>query len=417
MPGTMIEEIFKRHSSDEVKTGNIIWMDIDVRSARDFGGANVVKNFEKWYPNDNVADPKKTFFTFDCVAPAKNIPYANNQQICRKFARKHGIKVFDCDRGIGSHVDIEEGIALPSFTVVGTDSHLNILGSIGAFGQGMGDRDIAFVFKTGKTWFEVPETMKIKLEGELEPNVAAKDLTLYIVGKIGSKGALGMAIEFYGKVIDDLSLAGRITLASMATETGAITALISPNEEVLNYCRERSGKNFEPIYAGDEAVYREEREIDVSGIDPQVAKPPRPDNVVPVKELSHVKIDSAFIGSCTNGTYEDISKVAKLVKGNRVAKGVLSVVNPATREVYGRLMKEGKIEDLFDAGFIIMNPGCGGCASGQVGMTGKGEVQISTANRNFPGKQGEGDVYLASPETVAASAILGRIASMDELGG
>jgi 3-isopropylmalate/(R)-2-methylmalate dehydratase large subunit len=203
----------------------------------------------------------------------------------------------------------------------------------------------------------------------------------------------------------------------MATETGAITALIPPNEEVLNYCRERSGKNFEPIYAGDEAVYREEREIDVSGIDPQVAKPPRPDNVVPVKELSHVKIDSAFIGSCTNGTYEDISKVAKLVKGNRVAKGVLSVVNPATREVYGRLMKEGKIEDLFDAGFIIMNPGCGGCASGQVGMTGKGEVQISTANRNFPGKQGEGDVYLASPETVAASAILGRIASVDELGG
>jgi len=414
MTGTMIENIMAAHSDAGARAGDIIWLDLDVRSARDFGGANVVKNYEKHYGDAPLNDPAKTFFTFDCCVPANNIPYANNQQRCRDFAGKHGIKLYDVNAGIGSHVDIEEGIALPGKTVVGTDSHLNILGAIGAFGQGMGDQDIAFAFRTGRTWFEVPSTMKITLHGELPGACTPKDLTLFLVGKLGSKGALGKAIEFYGEAVEGLPLSGRITLASMATEMGAIIGLIPPGDQIVEYCRERAAQRmelFEPVYAdaGDGAEYIEELEFDVSGLGPQIASPPRPDNVTAVSEMEPTDVGSVFIGSCTNGSYDDLKAVANYVRGKRVDPGVMAKIVPATRNVYERLLKEGQLMELFDAGFIITAPGCGGCASGQVGMTGEGEVQISTSNRNFTGKQGQGRTYLASPITAAAAAIAGRM--------
>ncbi len=415
MPQTMIERIISNHSGDEVASGSIVWMELDVRSARDFGGANVVKNLEKWYPGEGVDDVSKTFFTFDCCVPANNIPYANNQHICRQFARKQGIELNDVDAGIGSHVMIEKGIAFPGSTVVGTDSHLNIMGAIGAFGQGMGDQDIAFGFRTGKTWFEVPETMRVNITGALPGNASAKDLTLHLVGKLGSKGALGRSVEIYGEVIDDLALPGRITLASMGTEMGAIILLIPPSHDILNYCSERSGKRFDAVLADADAGYCQDIDIDIAGLKPQIARPYKPDNVAAVEDVDR-EIDSVFIGSCTNGTYDDIARVAQLVRGKKVSSRVMAKVVPATKEVYGRLLKDGYVEVLFDAGFIVSNPGCGGCASGQIGMTGEGEVQVSTSNRNFRGKQGKGDTYLASPETAAASAILGKIASIDDLG-
>ncbi len=204
MGNTIIEKILKLHSSEEVKPGKIIWIDIDVRSARDFGGANVVKNFQKHFGTDErVHDNSKTFFTFDCNVPANTIPYANNQQICRDFAKEQDIKLYDVDAGIGSHVVIDEGLALPSKTVVGTDSHLNILGAVGCFGQGMGDMDIAFTYKTGKTWFEVPPTMKINLKGNVEYPATAKDIVLAMLQELGSAGALGRSVELYGKAIDN----------------------------------------------------------------------------------------------------------------------------------------------------------------------------------------------------------------------
>jgi len=412
MGKTMIEKILGAHSDEEAKAGSIIWIKLDIRSARDFGGANVVKNFEKYYRDEDVEDTGKTFFTFDSVVPANNIPYANNQHICRLFARKKGIKVYDVDAGIGSHVVIEEGLCLPGTTMVGTDSHLNILGAVGAFGQGMGDQDIAFTFRTGRTWFEIPPTMKITLKGRLPENVTPKDLTLYMVRKLGSMGALGRAMEFYGDATRSLALSGRITLASMATEMGAIIALIPPGNDVINHCRERAerrGVSFQVYHADEDADYVEELEFDISGLTPQIACPPRPDNVVDVEQLPSITVDSVFIGSCTNGSYDDIRRVAELVRGKRVADGVMAKVAPATRKVYQRLLHEGHLQTLFDAGFIIINAGCGGCASGQVGMTGEGEVQISTSNRNFPGKQGKGDTYLASPETAAVAAILGKL--------
>ncbi len=410
MGKTIIEKIIEVHSDTPAKAGDIVWMHLDARTARDFGGANVVKNYREHYGDAAVDDVAKTFFTFDLVTPANNIPYAVNQQICRDWAREQGVRVFDVDMGIGSHVAIERGLTWPGSTFVGTDSHLNILGAIGAFGQGMGDQDIAFTFKAGKTWFEVPPTMKVTLQGELKPPCTAKDLTLACLRRLGASGALGQAVEFYGPAVEALDLAGRITLASMMTEMGGIVGLIPPSEEVLAYCRERTGReDLVAIQADRDADYTQEIEIDITGLEPLIACPPKPDNVKAVREVAGTKVDSVFIGSCTNGRFEDFAAVAKVVKGKQVAPGMVASVVPATREVYGQMLQSGVLQTLFDAGLIVSNPGCGGCASGHIGMVGKGQVQVSTSNRNFAGKQGPGDNYLASPEVAAWAALTGEI--------
>jgi len=406
---TIIEKIIQTHSDETVAPGRIVWMDLDLRTARDFAGANVVQNFRTHYGNSPVADASKTFFTFDCVVPAKTIPYANNQHICRRWAREQGIKVYDVDAGIGSHVAIEEGLAYPGCTFVGTDSHLNILGAIGAFGQGMGDQDIAFGFKTGKTWFEVPPTMKVVVQGDLRPPCTARDLTLAVLRALGSSGALGRAVEFCGPVIEDLDLSGRITLASQITEMGGIIGFIPPSEEVLAFCGERAGRGTPGVYADPDAEYCEVVEVDITDLEPLIACPPNPANVKPVRELAGTRIDSVFLGSCTNGRFEDFAAVAEVVEGKRIASWVMASVVPATRKVYARMLQEGLLQALFEAGFIISNPGCGGCASGQIGMTGQGQVQVSTSNRNFRGKQGAGDTYLTSPLTAAWAALRGEI--------
>jgi len=409
---TIIQKIFQAHSPGDVPVvpGNIIWLDLDVRTARDFAGANVVKNYRTHYGDAAVADKDKTFFTFDLVVPPSNIPYANNQQICRTWAREQDVKVYDVNAGIGSHVALEQGLAYPGSTFVGTDSHLNILGAVGAFGQGMGDQDIAFTFKTGKTWFEVPPTMKVIVQGELKPPCTARDLTLAVLKKLGSSGALGRAVEFYGPAIEALHLPGRITLASQVTEMGGIIGLIPPSEEVLAFARQRTGRDdIEGVYADPSAEYVETVEVDIMGLEPLIACPPSPANVVPVREVAGQRIDSIFFGSCTNGRFEDFAAVAEVVKGRHIAPLVMASVVPATREVFQQMLHSGVLETLFDAGFIISNPGCGGCASGHIGMTGKGQVQISTSNRNFPGKQGAGDTYLASPVTAAWCALTGEI--------
>ena len=409
---TIIEKIFQAHTNDDVavEPGNIIWLELDVRTARDFAGANVVANYRKHYGESPVADRDKTFFTFDLVVPASNIPYANNQQICRTWAREQGVKVYDVDAGIGSHVAIEQGLAYSGSTFVGTDSHLNILGAIGSFGQGMGDQDIAFSFKTGRTWFEVPPSMRVVVKGNLAFPCTARDLTLAVMGKLGSSGALGRAVEFYGPAIEALDLPGRITLASQITEMGGIIGFIPASDEVLKYSRERSGRDDIFAYTADsDAPYTETLEVDVTGLEPLISCPPNPANVVPVREVVGQRVDSVFFGSCTNGRYEDFALVADQVKGKLVAPGVMASVVPATREVYEQMLHSGVLETLFEAGFIISNPGCGGCASGHIGMTGKGQVQVSTSNRNFPGKQGAGDTYLASPLTAAWCALEGEI--------
>ena len=410
MGKTIIEKIIQAHSDEPVEAGKIVWMRLDARTARDFGGANVVKNYQTHYGTAPVDDPGKTFFTFDLVTPANNIPYAINQQTCRDWAKGQGVKVFDVDMGIGSHVAIENGLTWPGSTFVGTDSHLNILGAIGAFGQGMGDQDIAFAFKAGKTWFEVPYTMKVTIRGDLKPPCTPKDLTLACLRRLGASGALGQAVEYYGPAIDALDLSGRITLASMMTEMGGIIGLIPPSEGVLAYCRQRTGRDdLVAIHADPDASYTQEIEIDITDLEPLIACPPKPDNVKAVREVAGTEVDSVFIGSCTNGRYEDFAAIAELVRGKHIKSGMVASVVPATRQVYAQMLRDGVLQTLFDAGFIVSNPGCGGCASGHIGMVGQGEVQVSTSNRNFAGKQGPGDIYLASPAVAAWAALTGEI--------
>ena len=410
MGKTIIEKIIQSHSDEPVEAGKIVWMRLDARTARDFGGANVVKNYRSHYGDSPVDDVSKTFFTFDLVTPANSIPYAVNQQLCRDWAKQQAVRVFDVDMGIGSHVALEYGLAWPGSTYVGTDSHLNILGAIGAFGQGMGDQDIAFAFKAGKTWFEVPTTMKVTVKGDLKLPCTPKDLTLACLRRLGASGALGQAVEFYGPAVDGLDLPGRITLASMMTEMGGIIGLIPPSEAVLAYCRERSGRqDLVALHADPDARYTQELEIDITDLEPLIACPPKPDNVKAVREVAGTKVDSVFIGSCTNGRLEDMAAVAEIVKGRHLAPGMVASIVPATREVFAQMLHSGLLQTLFDAGFIISNPGCGGCASGHIGMVGDKEVQISTSNRNFAGKQGPGDIYLASPAVAAWAALTGEI--------
>ncbi len=416
MGQTIIQKIFAAHSdgSVPVEPGNVIWLGLDARTARDFAGPNVVRNYRRHYGDAPVADRTKTFFTFDLVVPPSNIPYAINQQICRTWAGEQGITVYDVNAGIGSHVALEEGLAYPGSTFVGTDSHLNIMGAVGAFGQGMGDKDITFAFRTGKTWIEVPETMRVVVRGQMPANCTARDLTLAVLRRLGSRGALGRAIEFYGEAVEALGLAGRITLASQVTEMGGIIGFVPPSAEVLAWTQARVRRRqpqaeVRGVYADPDAAYCETVTLDVSGLEPLIACPPSPANVKPVREVAGRRVDSVFIGSCTNGRFEDFAAVAEVVRGKHVAPHVMATVVPATRRVYAQMLKAGVLETLFEAGFIISNPGCGGCASGHLGMTGEGQVNISTSNRNFPGKQGPGETYLASPVTAAWCALAGEI--------
>ena len=411
---TLIEKILANHSEQEiVKPGEIIDIEIDVRVARDFGGANVVKNLVN--NGLEVDDPGKTFFTFDCNPTGSDQKYAANQQYCRMFARENEIKVYDVNSGIGTHLVIEKGLAIPGGTIVSTDSHANILGAIGAFGQGMGDRDIAAAWANGKSWFKVPKSVKLTLKGKRPENIYAKDIVLNLLHKFGANKLLGYSVEIYGDEVEKFTLDERITISSMATEMGAIIVLFPPSDEIISYCEERSGKKIEKITADLDAVYTEEFEMDFGKFVPMISRPGHPDDSIDINEVIQTKIDSAFIGSCTNGRMEDMREAAEILKNRKVAPGVVLKIVPATDEIWNQCLEEGIIDIFKKAGALVGNAGCAGCAAGQIGQNGPGEITISTGNRNFVGKQGKGKVYLGSPAEVAASAVAGYITTADKI--
>ena len=398
MGKTIIQKIFEKHSDSEAVVGDVIDIDIDVRIARDFGGANVVKNLEE--NNLSLDDPNKTFFTFDCNPGGCDQKYAANQHICRLFARRNNVKIFDINQGIGTHLLIDEGIAKPAGTVVSTDSHANIFGAIGAFGQGMGDKDIAYAWAYGKVWFKVPPTVKIILNGIPSKSATPKDVVLKMLQVFGANGLLGFAAEIYGEYIDSLPLDGRITIASMATEMAGIIILF-PSE-----------KGFK---ADVDAEYEKTVEVDINGLKPLISRPGHPEDVVSVEEVKGVKVDSGFIGSCTNGRMSDMRAVARVLNGRKIAPGRVLKIVPSTDKIWRQCLDEGLIKIFKDAGALVGSPGCAGCANGQIGQTGEGEIAVSTGNRNFVGKQGKGDIYLASPVTVAASLVSGFITTVEDI--
>jgi 3-isopropylmalate/(R)-2-methylmalate dehydratase large subunit len=413
MGKTIIQKIFEAHSKSIAHVDEIIDIIIDVRVARDFGGANVVKRLEE---NDLfIHDPKKTFFTFDCNPGGCDQKYAENQQICRVFARKYGIKIYDINSGIGTHLAFEEGLVYPGFTFVSTDSHANILGALGVFGQGMGDIDIAYAFAYGKIWFKVPPSIKIILKGKPLKTATPKDVVLKMNKELGANGLLGYSAELYGEYIDSLSLDGRITIASMATEMGGIILLFPTNEKVMEYYKKMFGITIKPINADPDAYYERTMEINISELPSQISRPGHPEDVVNVSDVRGVPVNSGFIGSCTNGRLEDMQAVAAILKDKTIAPGRILKIVPATDTIWNTCLKEGLIKIFKDAGALVGSAGCAGCAAGQIGQTGTGEVTVSSGNRNFVGKQGKGDIFLASPETVAASLLAGYITTVDAI--
>ncbi|MFC2092040.1 aconitase family protein, partial [Elusimicrobiota bacterium] len=393
--------------------GAIFDISIDVRAARDFGGASVVKNIEEH--GLGIDDPSKTFFTFDCNPCGSDPGYAANQQKCRLFARKRGIRIYDINTGIGTHTMIDEGILVPGATFISTDSHANIVGAIGAFGQGMGDKDIAYAFAYGKIWFKVPPTVKVILSGTPSASAGPKDIALVMLRKLGASGLLGYAAEIYGTYTQRLSLDARITISSMATEMGGIISLFPPDGKVLEYCSSVSKMKVEPQFADKDAEYVCTVDIDIDGLEPLVSMPGHPEDVADITDVAGSKIDSVFIGSCTNGRFEDMKTAADILKGKKIAPGIVLKIVPSTDRVWKECLDKGIIEIFKRSGALVGNAGCAGCAAGQIGQNGPGEVTVSTGNRNFPGKQGKGRVYLASSAVAAASALAGIITHPDNI--
>ncbi|TET91044.1 MAG: homoaconitate hydratase family protein [Methanomassiliicoccales archaeon] len=414
MGSTIIEKIIARSTGREVVTPNErVWVDVDLAVVRDFGGPNVILEYEKDFGDQKVHDPDKIAITFDLHVPAKDEKVAQNQKICRDFAMKQGIKnLFDVGSGIGQHVLLENGLVNAGDVIVGTDSHMNLLGCANSFSSGVGTTDIVATWAQGKLWFKVPRTIKISLEGNLEKPTSAKDVILHILKNVGCEGALYRSVEICGPTLENMSLSERITLTSMVTEMSGKAAFTPPHRKVMDFLERRTKKEQDAIFPDEDAQYVEEFDFEVGNLEPQIACPDSPDNVKPVSEVEGTPIDEVFIGSCTNGRYEDLYEAAQILKKNKVADGVRLIVLPSTAEVARAALDNGLYQIFFEAGAVVPNPSCGLCTTGHHGILARGEVLVSTSNRNFPGKVGKGGkVYLASPATAAASSIKGKITS------
>lgn len=405
------EKILSRASTKkEVHPGEIIEANVDLAMSHDGTSPPTIKNFSKIA--QKVWDPQKIVIVFDHNIPANNIGSAEFQKITRKFAREQGIKnIYAHGEGICHQVLPEKGYIKPGMVVVGADSHTCTYGAFGAFATGMGATDLAMVYATGKTWFMVPEALKINVNGDLDKYVSAKDVILNVAGKIGSAGATYKTLEFHGKTIDTMDVSGRMTICNMAIELGAKNGIMEPNKNTLLYLKERGITDFEVIKSDEDANYTDEYWFDVNGMEPQISCPHNVDNVFGISKIEGKKIDQAFIGSCTNGRLEDLRIAAEVLKGKNVHEDVRLIIVPASAQIYQDAIREGIIDTFIDAGAIVCNPGCGPCLGAHMGVLGTDEVCISTTNRNFIGRMGDPEsfLYLANPAVAAYSAVKGEI--------
>ncbi len=405
------EKILARAAGkDEVHPGEIIEVDVDLAMAHDGTSPPTIKNFKKI--QDKVWDPEKIVIICDHTVPPNTIGSAEFHKVSREFARDQGIKNYlNHGEGICHQVLPEYGFVKPGEVVVGADSHTCTHGAFGAFATGVGATDMAFIFATGQTWFRVPEAYKITVDGKLGSFVSAKDVILNVIGKIGTYGATYKSLEFCGNTIENMDVAGRMTICNMAIESGAKNGIMEPNKATLQYLKDRNVKGFDVVTSDPDYTYEKEYFFDVDDMEPQVACPHNVDNVKPVSSVSGKTINQAFIGSCTNGRMEDLVAAAEVLEGKRVHPDVRLLVIPASAEIYRKALHSGLIDIFMDSGAIICNPGCGPCLGGHMGVLAAGEVCIATTNRNFLGRMGdpESEVYLANPAVVASSALTGEI--------
>jgi len=409
----IIEKILARASGKEqVRPGDTVEAEIDGAMVHDLTGPLAVESWRK-LEESSVHDPDKIVVIFDHLVPPPTEQAATLQKMMRDFVNEQGIRNFyDIGRGgICHQIMPEKGHVHPGDAIVGADSHTCTYGAFGAFSTGIGSTEMAAVFATGRLWFKVPRVIKIDVTGSFAPFVMSKDLILHILGKIGVSGADYRGIEFTGQTIQEMSIAGRMTLCNMSIEAGAKAGIVAPDAKTTEFLRQRSTSAIQDIRSDADSEYERITRIDASAISPQIACPHSPGNVVSVEQVPETRIDQAFLGSCTNGRLEDLRIAAEMLKGRRVHDHARLIVTPASREVYQDCLREGIFDVFTDSGAIVTNPGCGICIGIHMGVLSKGEVCISSSNRNFVGRMGspEARIFLASPATVAASAITGRI--------
>lgn len=417
---TITEKILAAHAGkDRVEPGELINSKVDVVLGNDITAPVAIKEFEK-IGVPNVFDKEKVVLVPDHFTPNKDIKSAEQAKLLRDFAKKQGLtNYFEVGRmGIEHCLLPEQGIVLPGDVVIGADSHTCTYGALGAFSTGVGSTDMAAGMAAGEVWFKVPESIKFVYNGEEMPKwVGGKDLILYAIGDIGVDGALYEAMEFTGPAIRNLSMDGRFTMANMAIEAGGKNGIIAPDQTTVDYVESRAKRPYKIYNSDDDAKYERVIEYDVADIEPQVAFPHLPENTKPISEVGTVEIDQAVIGSCTNGRMEDLRLAAKVLQGHEVHPDVRLVIFPGTQTIYKQAMKEGLFDIFVDAGAAVSTPTCGPCLGGHMGILAKGERSIATTNRNFVGRMGhpESEVYLSNPAVAAASAILGRIGSPEEV--
>ena len=410
MGKTVSEKILANASGQkETTAGEIVKAKVDVAMMPDLTTILAV-NAMKAMGKEKVWNNEKVVIVLDHVAPASTLMAATIHRDIRQFAREQKLKyLYDVESGVCHQVLPENGHVKPGMVVIGADSHTCTHGAFGAFATGVGSTDMGAVLATGKTWLKVPETIKVNVEGKLSGWVAPKDVILKAAGIIGADGATYNALEFTGCTVTDMSVSGRMTMCNMAIELGGKTGIVEPDEKTYNYLNQRTDGLYNPVKADTDAVYKQVVEIDADSLESQIACPHKVDNVKPLSELSGKAINQAFIGSCTNGRFEDLKVAAEILKGRKVHSDVRLLVVPASKGVYREALDSGVISTLLESGAIISNPSCGACFGGHIGLLAPGEVGITTSNRNFKGRQGspEAFVYLSSPAVAAASAVAG----------
>jgi methanogen homoaconitase large subunit len=404
MGQTLTEKIFSHKVGRDVQPGELVIVEPDVVMSHDSLTPSIIDLLRNDLGRENVHNRFQLVIVMDHVAPASTVGTAENQNKTRVFAREQGIRLFDVGRGICHQVLVEEGIAQPGMIIMGADSHSTSYGSVGAFGSGMGSTDISLIWATGKTWLRVPETIRVQVSGRFQPGVGAKDLALALEKELTIAGATYMALEYHG--LDWLPLPDRQTLSGMAVELGAKAGIFPPNEMLP----ERFNIP-EWLTVDEDAVYARTIEINLDALAPQVALPHSVDRVERAESVLGTKVDVVFLGTCTNGRYEDMRTAADLLRGQRVDDSVRFIVTPASNQEMLRAMQDDTLQILMDAGAVITTPGCGACMGRHQGTLGAGDVCLSTGNRNFRGRMGSPDsfIYLASPAVAAASALSGVI--------
>ncbi|GAB4420024.1 MAG: 3-isopropylmalate dehydratase large subunit [Thermodesulfovibrionales bacterium] len=418
---TITEKILAGHAGKpEVTVGELINARVDLILANDITAPIAIEEFKKTGAKD-VFDRDRIAFIPDHFAPQKDIKAAEQCRMLRDFSRRYNLSLyFEIGRmGIEHALLPEQGLVVPGDLVIGADSHTCTYGAIGAFATGVGSTDVASAMATGECWFKVPESIKFIYYGRLNKWVGGKDLILHTIGDIGVDGALYRAMEFSGETIRDLPMYGRLTMCNMAIEAGGKSGIIIPDEVTETYVSGRAKRPYKFYTSDPDAGYVEIREYDCSKIPLTVSCPHLPSNTRPAAELFEVAIDQVVIGSCTNGRLEDLREAAEVIKGRKVHPYVRMIVIPATQQIYREAMREGLIDIFIDADAVVSTPTCGPCLGGHMGVLAKGERAISTTNRNFVGRMGhpESEVYLSNPAVAAASAVLGRIGTPQEVTG